>query len=271
MRLVRIFSSFLMILMVISIIPSLAFAAEDNYRGFAFGNFSEAQTSLLNAINNEIARLQGTAANVTAATNMSELQTTMCKDRMLTKPHGMNRYDNGFSLTIGKGFRFNTIENVNDTTFSNVQTNMVSSLQNMTMIFQNQENVSLANNETAKATQIANKITMVQGLINNISQATNATGIQSVVLTFMQGQISDSVNKQIAQLQSREANVTDINVTASINTRITNLQTFETNINNVTSFSAFQKVFSSYYTMFPFNNCSMRHCGFRGYRRSGCM
>jgi division protein CdvB (Snf7/Vps24/ESCRT-III family) len=60
------------------------------------------------------------------------------------------------------------------------------------MIFQNQENVSLANNETARATQIANKITMVQGLISNISQATNATGIQSVVLTFMQGQISDS-------------------------------------------------------------------------------
>jgi len=271
MRMLKTISGVLMILMVIGIIPSLAFAAEDNYRGFALGNFTEAQTSILNMINKEIARLQGTSANVTAATNMSELQTAMYRDRMNPKPHGMNNYGNGFAFAVGGGFRLNTIENVNATTFPTVQANMVSSLQNMTAILQNQKKASLAQNETARATQIANKISVLQGLTTNVSQATDATGLQSVALTFMQGQISDSVNKQITQLQSREANVTDTNVTFNINTRITNLQDFETSVNNATSLSAFQQVLSSSHPMFAFNYRQKCFGGFKRHGRFGNM
>jgi hypothetical protein len=187
--------------------------------------------------------------------------------------NGENNF-RGFSLPFCGGFWLNNIENANDTTFSTVQADTVSSLQNMTERLQNHENRSIAHNNTFMATQIANKITVLQGLTSNFSQATDAAGLQNVALTFTQGQISDSVNNQITRLQNREANVTNANLTAKINTRIANLQSFETNVSSATSLSALKQVVSPSRQGVACNSGQMRYRGmsrggFRGHGRFG--
>lgn len=179
---------------------------------------------------------------------------------------GENNY-RGFSLPFFGGFRLNSIENANDTTFSIVQADTVSSLQDMTARLQNQENRSIAHNNTFMATQNANKITVLQSLTTNFSQATDAAGLQNVALAFMQGQISDSINKQITQLQSREANVTNANVTANINARIAKLQNIETNVSSATSLSTLKQTLSPSRPMTPFNSRHMNSGRFRGHER----
>lgn len=275
MKVLKTISGVLLVLMVTSIFPSLAFAAENssapNHGGLFVGDFASVKAKVLDFLNNEIARLQGISANVSAANNMTELKAALGRDRISPGPHVMNIDGNGFALAVTGGFRLNEIENVNDTTFPTVKANMVSSLQNVTAMLQNQENVANANNNTAKATQIANKVTALQNLSNQINLTNNAAGLQEVALTFMKGQLDDAINKQITQLQNRENSATDTNVTANINTRIANLKTLEANINNATSLSALQQVLSSSHIMGALNNRPMCNSGFRGHGRFGGM
>lgn len=275
MRILKTISSVLLVLMVTSIIPSLAVAAENSsasdHGGFFDGDFTTIKAKVLDFLNNEIFRLQGVSANVSAANNMTELQTALGRDRMSPRPHAVNIGGDGFALVMGGGFRLNEIANVNDTTFPTVKANIVSSLQNMTTLLQNQENKATANNNTAKATQIANKITVIQNLTNQINMTSDAAGLQDVALIFTKGKFDDAINKQIAQLQNRGNNTTDANVTANINTRTTNLKTLETNIDNATSLSALQQVLSSSHRMVALNKRPMCDSGFRGHGRFGRM
>ena len=275
MRFLKAISGVLLVLMVTSIVPSLAFAAENNtasdHGGFLAGDFATIKAKALNYLNNEISRLQGVSANVSAANNLTELRAALGRDRMSSRQHVMNVDGNGCGLVVGGGFRLNEIATVNDTTFPTVKANMVSSLQNMTAVLQNQENKATANNNTARATQIADKITVIQNLTNQINLTTDAAGLQDAVLTFMKSQSDDTINKQIAQLKNIENNTTDANVTANINTRIANLNTLETNINNATSLSALQQVLSSSQIMVAHDNRPMCNSGFRGHGRFGGM
>jgi hypothetical protein len=280
MRILKAISGVLLVLMVTSIIPSLAFAADNStapnqwgfhHGGFLVGDFATVKAKVLDFLNNEISRLQGISANVSAANNMTELQAALGRDKVSPRPHVMNIDSNGFAFAVGGGFRLNEIVNVNDTTYPTVKANMVSSLQNMTATLQNQENKATANNNTLRATQIANKIAVLQNLTNQINTTTDAAGLQDVALTFMKGQFDDAINKQVAQLQNKENNTTDANVTANINTRIANLKTLETNINNATSLSALQTVLSSSNIMVSLNNRQMEKGGFRGHGRFSCV
>jgi hypothetical protein len=276
MRILKAISGVLLVLMVTSIIPSLAFADDNStapnqwglhHGGFLVGDFATVKAKVLDFLNNEISRLQGISANVSAANNMTELKAALGRDRVSPRPNVMNIDGNGFALAVGGGFRLNEIVNVNDTTYPTVKANMVSSLQNMTATLQNQENKATANNNTLRATQIANKIAVLQNLTNQINTTTDAAGLQDVALTFMKGQFDDAINKQVAQLQNKENNTTDANVTANVNTRIANLKTLETNINNATSLSALQTVLSSSNIMVSSNNRQMDKGGFRGHGR----
>jgi hypothetical protein len=275
MRFLKAISGVLLVLMVTSIVPSLAFAAENNtasdHGGFLAGDFATIKAKVLNYLNNEISRLQGVSANVSAANNMTELRAALGRDRMSSRQHMKNIDGNGCGLVVGGGFRLNEIATVNDTTFPTVKANMVSSLQNMTAVLQNQENKATANNNTARATQIADKITVIQNLTNQINLTTDAAGLQDAVLTFMKSQFDDTINKQIAQLKNIENSTTDANVTANINTRTADLNTLETNINNATSLSALQQVLSASHTMVAYDNRPMCNSGFRGHGRFGGM
>lgn len=271
MKISEAISGVLLVLAVTGIITSLAFAAENNtasdHGGLSAGDFVTIKAKMLNYLNSEISRLQGVSANVSAANNMTELQAAL-GDRM-ARQHGANIGGNGCGPVMGGGLRLSEIASVNDTTFPTVKANMISSLQNMTAVLQNQENKATANNNTARATQIADKITVIQNLNNQINLTTNAAGLQSAVLTFMKGQFDDTINKQIAQLKNIENNTTDANVTANINTRVADLNTLETNINNTTSLSDLQQVLSSSHIMAAHNHRSMCNSGFKGHGRFG--
>jgi len=275
MRFLKAISGVLLVLMVTSIVPSLAFAAENNtasdHGGFLAGDFATIKAKVLNYLNNEISRLQGVSANVSAANNITELRAALGRDRMSSRQHVMNIDGNGCGFVVGGGFRLNQIATVNDTTFPTVKANMVSSLQNMTAVLQNQENKATANNNTARATQIADKIAVIQNLTNQINLTTDAAGLQDVALKFMKSQFDDTINKQIAQLKNIQNGTTDANVTANINTRTADLNTLETNINNATSLSALQQVLSSSHMMVANDNRPMCNSGFRGHGRFGGM
>ena len=86
MRVLKAISGVLLVFLIISIIPSLVFAAENNtssdHGGFFAGDFATIKSKVLNHLNNEISRLQGVSANVSAANNMTELQAALGRDRM---------------------------------------------------------------------------------------------------------------------------------------------------------------------------------------------
>ena len=212
-----------------SIIPSLAFAAENshapNHGGFFNGDFATIKAKVLDFLNNEIVRLQDVSANVSTASNMSELKHALGRDRVMSKPNEMNIDGNGCAFAVGGGLELSAIANVNDTTFPTVKANLVNYLQNMTAMLQNQETKATDNNNTVRATQMAEKITVLQNLTTQINMTTDAAGLQDVALTFMQGQYDGAIKKQIAQLQNRENLTTDVNVTTNINTKIENLNT----------------------------------------------
>ena len=267
MKILKPISSVFMILLVIGVIPLLTLADDNNNHSFNVGSFSEIKERMLNMINAEIARLQGVSANVTVASNISELHHALGRERMSTKPDVMNIDGNGFALAEIGGFNLNAIENANDTTFSTVQADTISSLQNMTARLQNQENRSLANNNTAMANLIADKVTSIQGLTTNISQAKDVTGMQNAALTFMQSQFDYAINKRITAIQQEEdnGNSTTMNVT-KLNDNIANLNTLKTNIDNAKSLSDLSTVLSSSHIMISLGNRPMVNQQMRGYR-----
>lgn len=277
MRILKAIPGLLLVLMATSVIPSLASAAENGFAsnsgGFFEGDFATVKAKTLDFLNNEITRFQGISANVTAANNMTELQAALGRDRMppghhvMKGPPVMNSDCNGFAFAVDGGFGLSDIESVNDTTFPTVKANMVNSLENMTAMLQDQENKTAAKNNTERATQLANKIIVIQNLTNQINQTTDAAGLHAVTLVFMKSQLDEAINKQIAQLQNRENNTNDENVTAKINTRIADLKTLETNINNAESLSDLKHVLSASHIMVALNDHPVRKCGFRGHGR----
>lgn len=284
MRVLKAISGVLLVFLIISIIPSLVFAVENNtssdYRGFFAGDFATVKSKVLNHLNDEISRLQGVSANVSAANNMAELQTALGRDRMsrhhanrmsnyhgdrMSRHHGMNIDGNDCGLVVGGGFGLSEIAAVNDTTFPTVKANMVSSLQNMNAVLQDKEIRATAHNNTEKATYIAGKIVVIQNLTDQINLTTDAAGLQATVLKFMKGQLDNAINERITQLKNLENSTTDANMKANINTKIVDLNTLETNINNATSLSDLQQVLYSSNIMAENNYDSKCNCEFRGH------
>lgn len=275
MRILKAISSLLLVLTTITVIPSLAFAAENvsasNHGGFFEGDFATVKAKTLDFLNSEITRLQSISTNVSAANNITELQAALGRDKMRHGYNSINCGITGCGFDVGGRLGFSEIENVNDTTFPTVKANMVNSLQNMTEKLQDQENETAANNDTERAAQLADKISLIQNFTTQINQTTDAAGLQAVTLTFMKSQLDETINKQIAQLQNRENNTSDANVTAKINSRIADLKTLETNIDNAKSLSDLKTTLASSNIMVidqPARKCGFnRHGRFCGMRK----
>lgn len=271
MRILKAISSVLLVLTTITLIPSLAFAAENisasNHGGFFEGDFATVKAKTLDFLNSEIARLQSISTNVSAADNMTELQAALGRDKTRHGPRGVNCGFTGCGFDIDHRFGLSEIESVNDTTFTTIKANMVNSLQNMAEKLQYQENKTSANNNTERAAQLADKISLIQNFTTQINQTTDAAGLQAVTLTFMKSQLDETINKQISQLQNRENNTSDTNVTARINTRIADLKTLETNIDNTKSLSDLKTTLASSNILVSPIDHPAKKCGFKGHGR----
>lgn len=259
----RAISCVLMIFIILGIAPSFAFALENShlengmYGNVTSGNFTVMKAMELDSLSKQISTLQGIYANVSNASNASELQQAMFTHMMMLSPNPqmcVNR------TNIGAGFNLATVSNVTDANFTDVQAGLLVSIQNVTAILKNQQNRSEANNNSNMTAKIGDRIANLQNLSNQVNSTTNATELQGVVLTFAQTQLTNSIGMKITKLQQIEnnMNVNDTNM-AMLDYKIANLTALRGNINNTTSIGGLMAIMSSFHPMLGMEDRPMMH------------
>jgi hypothetical protein len=259
----RAISCVLMMFIVLGIVPLFAFASENNhtengmYGNFTSGNFTVMKAMELDSLSKQISMLQGIYANVSNASNASELQQAMYTHTMMLSPNTqicVNR------MNIGAGFNLATVANVTDENFTDVQAGILGFIQNMTTALQNQQNCSEANNDSYMTAQIGDRIANLQNLSDQVNSSTNATELQGVVLTFAQAELTNSIGMKITKLQQIENNMSanDTNM-AMLDYKIANLTALEGNINNTTSIGDLMAIMSSFHPMLGIGDRPMMH------------
>jgi len=259
----RAISCVLMMFIILGIAPSFAFALENShlengmYGNVTSGNFTVMKAMELDSLSKQISTLQGIYANVSNASNASELQQAMFTHMMMLSPNPqmcVNR------TNIGAGFNLATVSNVTDANFTDVQAGLLVSIQNVTAILKNQQNRSEANNNSNMTAKIGDRIANLQNLSNQVNSTTNATELQGVVLTFAQTQLTNSIGMKITKLQQIEnnMNVNDTNM-AMLDYKIANLTALRGNINNTTSIGGLMAIMSSFHLMLGMEDRPMMH------------
>jgi len=259
----RAISCVLMMFIILGIAPSFAFALENShlengmYGNVTSGNFTVMKAMELDSLSKQISTLQGIYANVSNASNASELQQAMFTHMMMLSPNPqmcVNR------TNIGAGFNLATVSNVTDANFTDVQAGLLVSIQNVTAILKNQQNRSEANNNSNMTAKIGDRIANLQNLSNQVNSTTNATELQGVVLTFAQTQLTNSIGMKITKLQQIEnnMNVNDTNM-AMLDYKIANLTALRGNINNTTSIGGLMAIMSSFHPMLGMEDRPMMH------------
>lgn len=250
-------SRFATVLMVLCILPSGAYAAENSQKfipaqNITDENFTDVQADILDSISEQIANLQSFYTNVSETSNASELQKVLLNQAPAKGcgPDGKHRGLEGMnqgSCGMPGLFNLDQVANVTDDNYTDVQTDIVSSIGNMTEMLNNQ----LENNTDENRTEMINEqITDLEALSTNVSAASSATELQEVVLTHMKTQAVDSIEKEIEHIQakvSESENITDDsgeNVT-ELNDKITELTTLMDNINATESLEDLKEIMSS--------------------------
>lgn len=143
------------VLVIVSIIPSCAFASEHNspaqvsdLRLSSLGNvssenFASVQNSILDSISKQITELQSLYTNVSEASNATELKEVLANHRPANEcmgQDGIHRGPAGMSMGPGQmnGFNLNRVVNVTDDNFTDVQAEIVDSLGNITDMLKTQ-------------------------------------------------------------------------------------------------------------------------------------
>jgi hypothetical protein len=253
------FSRFAVVLMVLCTIPSGAFASENNPKyGPAWNiteeNFTDVQADLLESISEQIAELQSFYSNVSEASNASDLQEILSSRRPANEcmgPHGMNMEPG--EMHMGPGgmhgvFGLDMVENVTDENFTDVQTEIVASLGNMTEMLEAKQTDLTDAGEEDMAEELGAKITALQNLSTEISEASTASELQEVVLTYMKTEAVELLEKQIESLEakvSESENTSDENMSDQLNSRITELTALEEEINGVGSLTELRELMFS--------------------------
>ncbi|WP_440948630.1 hypothetical protein ACSAZL_10600 [Methanosarcina sp. T3] len=243
-------AGFAVVLMVLSIIPSGAFALEngtgtnqsnstnenefgkmmpggmrhggagpDGIRGMGFGpavniteeNFSDIQAEILNSITEKIAELQSKYDNVSEASSAEELQEVLLADRPANADGAGPGEKNGFPCEMYGPCLFE-VENLTDDNFTEVQTRMLDSLQNMTEKLEEMHTELTEAGEDDRAEELDERIAELQNLYADVSDASTATELEGVIFDYLQAQAVDSLEKEIEILNARlteDENATD--------------------------------------------------------------
>lgn len=224
-------SRFVLMLVLLCIIPSGAFASVNNstfssIQNVTDENFTSIQNDLLFSISEQIAELQNLYQNVSEASNSSELQEVLSSYSSANgcEPDGLNKQFCGVREGFcGASVYFNLyqVENVTDYNYADVKPQIIDSLGNMTeMLKIEQINVAEAGDNN-KAKNLEERIIALEYLSDNISATSDAAELHKVVLSYLKCQADDSIENEIELL---EANVSDIeNNTYDINEDIIEL------------------------------------------------
>jgi len=250
-------SRFATVLMVLCILPSGAYAAENSTKfapaqNITEDNFTDVRADILNSISEQITELQSFYTNVSETSSVSELQEVLRSQTRVDgcgpdgKHRGSDRMNQGPCGMPGL-FNLDQVENVTDDNYTEVQTDIVNSIGNMTEML----NKQLENNTDENRTEMTNeKITELEDLSTNVSAASSAAELQEVVLTHMKTQAVDSIEKEIEHIQAKvsksenKTNDSNENVT-ELNDKITELTTLMDNINAVGSLEDLKEIMSS--------------------------
>lgn len=263
-------SRILGVLMIAFIIPSCALASENNklhpHSDAGFGpagnitaeNFTNVQTSILDSISKQISELQSFYTNVSEASNATELQEVLADHRPQNDcmgPTGMNK---GHARI--NDFDLDKIANVTDDNFTDVQTEIVDSIGNMTGRLNDQLNDTNFTQDSNRTEEVNERISKLQNLSSEVSGASTAAELKEVVLTFMKTQNVDSIEKEIEHIQAwvNDTNNTCENTT-QLSSRITELTTLKEKISGAESLEDLKTIMSSNTTL-PVMGSPMR-CG----------
>jgi len=250
-------SRFTTVLMVLCILPSGAFAAENSPKfvpaqNITEGNFTDVRADILDSINEQISELQSFYTNVSETSSASELQKVLLNqapakgcgpDGKHRGPEGMNQGPCGMPGL----FNLDQVANVTDDNYTDVQTEIVGSIGNMTEML----NKQLENTTDENITEMLNEqITKLEGLSTNVSAASSEAELQEVVLTHMKTQAVDSIEKEIEHIKAKvsenenRTNDSNENVT-ELNDKITELSTLKDDINAAESLEDLKEIMSS--------------------------
>jgi len=271
----RSISRILGVLIIVCLIPSCAFASENNklhpHSDAGFGpagnvtaeNFASVRTSILDSISKQISELQNFYTNVSEASNATELQEVLADHRPANEcmgPSEMNREPAGMNV-----FDLDKISNVTDDNFTEVQTEIVSSLGNMTDKLNDQLNDTNVTQDSNRTEEINERIAKLQNLSSEVSGVSTAAELKEVILTFMKTQTVDSIEKEIKHVQARvNDNNNTCGNTTQLSSRITELTTLKENISGAESLEDLKTIMSSNNTL-PVMGAPMRSGDHKGH------
>jgi hypothetical protein len=275
-------ASFAVVLMVLSIIPSGAFALEngtntnqanatnengfgkmmpggmrhggagpDGMHGMGLGpaenitdeNFTDIQAEMLNSITEKIAELQSMYSNVSEASTAEELQAVLLAERQANAEGTGHGEKNEFP---GEMYGPGLFEagNVTEDNFTDAQTEMLDSLQNMTEKLEEMQTRFTEAGEDTRAGELDEKITELQNFYTDVSEASTAAELKEIIFAHLQTQAVTSLEKEIEFLNARiaeDGNTTDEQLEA----RITELTTLIADVEGAESLNELREIMSS--------------------------
>jgi hypothetical protein len=258
-------SSFAMVLIVLSIIPSGAFASENETlknstdpmydpgpgpaRNITEENFTEVQGDILDSISKKITELQSLYSEVSKVSNASDLQNVLSGHRQSNEgmgpagrhmgPGGMNREP----CRMPELFGLDQVENVTDANYTDVQTEITDSLGNMTERLEAEQTRLTEAGEADRAEELGERITDLQNLSTNVGEASTAAELQEVVFTYMKTQAVDALEKEIEHLQVK-VNECE-NTSEKTRSRITELTSLIEDLNGAESLGDLKEIMFS--------------------------
>ncbi|AKB28019.1 hypothetical protein MSSIT_1300 [Methanosarcina siciliae T4/M] len=274
-------ASFAVVLMVLSIIPSGAFALEngtttqlnstienefgkmmpggirhggaglDGMLGMGVGsasniteeNFAEIQAEILNSITEKIAELQSKYENVSEASSAEELQEVLLADRPANAESAGFGEKNGLPCEMYGSCLFE-VANLTDENFTEVQTNMLDSLQDMTEQLEEMQTKLEEAGEDDRAEELNEKIAELQNLYADVSEASAAAELEDILFDYLQTRTVDSLETEIEMLNARltgDENATD----EKLESRIEELTALIADVEGAESLDELREIMSS--------------------------
>lgn len=275
-------ASFAMLLLFLSLIPSGAFASENGNNtneenstngnefrkgipggmrhggagsgrmpGIGFGpaeniteeNFPEIQANMLNSITERITELQNMYNNVSEASNAEELQELLLTQRHAGAKGAGPGKKNGFRGGIFGSCLFD-VENLTEENFTDVQIEILDSLQNMTERLEEMQTRITEAGDEDRAEELDEKITELQNLYTEVNGTSTAAELKEIVFSHLQTQAVTSLEKEIEFLNSRiaeDGNTTD----EQLEDRITELTALIADIEGAESLDELREIMSS--------------------------
>lgn len=261
---------FAMVLIVLSIIPSGAFAsgnetqANTTFPMYDHGsgpagniteeNFAGIQADILDSISKKITELQSLYSEVSKVSNASDLQKVLSSHRQANEdmgPDGRHMGAGGMNqgpCKIPELFSLDQVDNVTDANYTDVQTVITDSLGNMTEKLKAEQTRLTEAGEDDRAKELGERITDLQNLSTNVSKASTASALQEVIFTHMKTQAVDSLEREIEHLRvkvSESGNTSDGNTVNKINSRITELTSLMEDFNRAQSLGDLKEIMAS--------------------------